>query len=109
MFISLIVLIIIAISMIAWYQREDVIETDATVHLQSEHEHFHFHVDLPPHLTIQPGDTVHILEVPDLGDGRTDGAMSYQSRVRLHKASWLQRHVTKRVSLVEVNELVDHP
>ncbi|MGJ3238540.1 MAG: hypothetical protein ACFE0Q_07520 [Anaerolineae bacterium] len=99
------------VAFVVWYRYEVIHEADATIHLQSEHEHFHFHVELPDHLTIQPGDTLHILSVPEheLDAGRTDGEISYQSRIRLHKASWLQRHLTKTSSLIEVSELVDHP
>lgn len=92
-----------------WYRREVVTEGDATVHLQSEHEHFHLHVDLPPNMEIQPGDTLEILSIPQTDHGRTHGEMSYPSRVRLYKASWLKRHLIKRSSLVEINELVEHP
>jgi len=93
-----------------WYNHEVVIEGEATIHLQSEHEHFHFHTDLPPHMEIQPGDTLHILTLPDnLDAGRTEGAITYNSPVRLHKASWLQRKLTRSSSLLEVSELVDHP
>ncbi|MEO1286330.1 MAG: hypothetical protein AAFV93_01075 [Chloroflexota bacterium] len=92
----------------AWYHYEVVLETTATVHLQSEHEHFHFIVDLPDHLKIQAGDTLHILQVPDLENGRTEsGEMSYESPVRLTKASWLQRHLIRSSSMVEVAELLD--
>lgn len=93
-----------------WYQYEVVIDGEATVHLQSEHEHFHFHVDLPPNMDVQPGDTVHILNLPELEDGRTrNGELSYTSPVRLHKASWLNRHLIKSSSILEVSEIVDHP
>jgi hypothetical protein len=92
-----------------WYGREVVSEGDATVHLQSEHEHFHLHVDMPPDMEIQPGDTLEILTMPDLPGGRTSGEISYPSRVRLSKASWLKRTLVKQSSLVEVNELVEHP
>jgi len=93
-----------------WYQFEQIIETEGTVSLQSEHEAFHLHVDLPAHITIQPGDTVHILQVPDLDMGRTNGEeVVYKSPVRVHKASALQRYLIKNSSLVEVSELVDHP
>ncbi len=92
-----------------WYRREVMYEGDATVHLQSEHEHFHLHVDLPPGMEIQPGDTLEILSIPDLPGGRTQGEIIYPSRVRLFKASWLRRHLVKRSSIVEINELVEHP
>lgn len=101
---------VLAYALFRWYSYEYVIEGEATVHLQSEHEHFHFYTDLPPHMEIQPGDTLHILSLPDnLDAGRTDGAIVYQSKVRLHKASWLQRVLTKSSSILEVSELVDHP
>jgi hypothetical protein len=92
-----------------WYGHEIVSEGDATVHLQSEHEHFHLHVDMPPGLEIQPGDTLEILSMPDVPGGRTSGEISYPSRVRLFKASWLKRNLIKRSSMVEINELVEHP
>lgn len=93
-----------------WYHHEVIVEGEGTVHLQSEHEHFHLHVDLPTHMQIEPGDTLHILKMPNLNDGRTDGGeMSYHSPVRLHKASWLQRYLVRTSSIVEVSELVDHP
>lgn len=91
-----------------WYRRETVREGDATVHLQSEHEHFHLHVDMPPGMEIQPGDTLELLSAPQLG-GETRGELSYPSRVRLYKASWLRRTLVKRSSLAEINELVEHP
>lgn len=92
-----------------WYKYEQVLFGEATVHLQSEHEHFHLHVDMPPHMEVKTGDTVHILKMPDLADGRTEGEMSYTSPVRLHRVSWLQRVLIKNSSLMEVVELVDHP
>jgi hypothetical protein len=92
-----------------WYNRETVSEADATVHLQSEHEHFHMHVDLPPQMEIQPGDTLQILSLPDVRGGRTEGEISYPSRVRLFKASWLRRNLVMNSSIVEINELVEHP
>jgi hypothetical protein len=95
-------------ALLAWYRRETVSEGDALVRLQSEHEHFHLHVDLPPHMEIEPGDTVELLNVPQQY-GQTPGEVSYPSRVRLTKASWLRRTLVKRSSLVEVNELVEHP
>lgn len=91
-----------------WYQRETLTETEGTVHLQSEHEHFHLHVDLPPGLEIQPGDTVEIVSMPAV-NGHTRGEISYQSPIKLYKASWLRRTLIKRSSLIEVNELVEHP
>jgi hypothetical protein len=92
-----------------WYAREVVSEADGTVHLQSEHEHFHMHVDLPAGMEIQPGDTVEIVSVPELPGGRTHGEITYPSRVRLFKASWLRRNLVKRSSMLEINELVEHP
>ena len=92
-----------------WYEREVVSEADGMVHLQSEHEHFHMHVDLPAGMEIQPGDTLEIMSVPDLPGGRTHGEISYPSRIRLFKASWLRRNLTKRSSMLEINELVEHP
>jgi hypothetical protein len=109
------VLILIAIGLtlyglVRWYRHTEVVEGDATVHLQSEHEHFHLHVDLPPHLQIQPGDTLQILTMPNLDEGRTAGGeLSYPSRVRLYKASWLQRQLIRNSSLIEVKEIVEHP
>ena len=91
-----------------WYRRETVFEGEATVHLQSEHEHFHLHVDLPSGMEIQPGDTVEVLSVPQT-HGQTEGEISYNSRVRLTKASLLRRELVQRSSLVEVKELVEHP
>jgi hypothetical protein len=91
-----------------WYERETLSETEATVRLQSEHEHFHLHVDLPPGMEIQPGDTVEIVHMPNL-QGQTHGEIVYTSPVKLYKASWLRRTLIKRSSLVEVNELVEHP
>lgn len=106
----LVVLIAVLFVLVRWYQFERVIDAEATIRLQSEHEHFHFHVDLPPHLEIEPGDTLHILSVPDdLDAGRTEGELTYTSGIRLHKASWLQRQLTRTSSIVEVSELVDHP
>ena len=92
-----------------WYVREVISEADGTVHLQSEHEHFHMHVDLPSGMEIQPGDTVEILSLPDLPGGRTQGEITYPSRVRLFKASWLRRNLVKSSSMLEINELVEHP
>lgn len=106
----LLIIVAIVAALVYWYQREEVVEGDATVHLMSEHEHFHLHVDLPPHMVVQPGDTLQILTIPELDEGRTAGEeVTYDSRVRLTKASWLARNLIKRSSLVEVNELVDHP
>jgi hypothetical protein len=91
-----------------WYQHETTREGTGVVHLQSEHEHFHLHVDLPGHLQIEPGDTLEVLSVPQ-AVGQTQGEISYPSRIRLTKASWLRRTLVKRSSLVEINELVEHP
>ena len=91
-----------------WYRRETVLEGDGVVHLQSEHEHFHLHVDLPPGMEIEPGDTLEILTVPKT-HGQTNGEITYPSRVRLTKASSLRRELVRRSSLVEINELVEHP
>jgi hypothetical protein len=91
-----------------WYEREDLTEFEGMVHLQSEHEHFHLHVDLPPGIEIEPGDTVEILELPTI-NGQTQGEISYPSRIRLYQASWLRRNLIKKSSLIELNELVDHP
>ncbi len=92
-----------------WYRREVVMEANAQVHLQSEHEHFHLHVDLPPGMQIQAGDTLEIVTMPETEAGRTHGEMTYTSPIRLYKASWLKRVLTRRSSLVEINELVEHP
>ena len=91
-----------------WYQRETLSEGEATVHLQSEHEHFHLHVDLPHGMEIQPGDTLEIVSMPNV-NGQTHGEITYSSPIKLYKASWLRRTLIKRSSLVEVNELVEHP
>jgi hypothetical protein len=91
-----------------WYERETLSVTEGTVRLQSEHEHFHLHVDLPSGLEIQPGDTVEIVDMPNV-QGHTQGEIVYTSPVKLYKASWLRRTLIKRSSLVEVNELVEHP
>jgi hypothetical protein len=91
-----------------WYERETLSEGEATVHLQSEHEHFHLHVDLPAGMEIQPGDTLEIVDMPKVS-GPTQGELSYRSPVKLFKASALRRYLIKRSSLVEVNELVEHP
>lgn len=91
-----------------WYERETLSVTEGTVRLQSEHEHFHLHVDLPPEHEIQPGDTVEIVDMPNV-QGHTHGEIVYTSPVKLYKASWLRRTLIKRSSLVEVNELVEHP
>lgn len=96
------------VALVRWYRQEVISEGDATVHLQSEHEHFHLHVDLPPGMEIQPGDTLEILSLPQV-EGETRGEISYPSRVRLYKASWLRRKLVKSSSLIEINELVDHP
>lgn len=102
--------VLLAALLVLWYRHTVTVEEEATIRLQSEHEHFHLHVDLPPHVNIRPGDTVEILTMPDLDAGRTNGGeITYQSRVRLHKASWLQSYLIKNSSLIEVNELVEHP
>lgn len=95
-------------ALLRWYTRETVSEGEATVHLQSEHEHFHLHVDMPVGMEIEPGDTLELLSTPAL-HGQTQGEVSYPSRVRLYKASWLRRTLVKRSSLAEINELVEHP
>lgn len=95
--------------LIRWYRYEEMIEGNGTVYLQSEHEHFHFHVDLPPHMDVQPGDTLQILSLPKLPEGRTEGEITYDSPLRLRKASWLQRYLIKNTSLIEVKEIVEHP
>lgn len=91
-----------------WYSRETLTEGEGTVHLQSEHEHFHLHVDLPPGMEIQPGDTLEIVAMPNV-QGQTHGEITYTSPVKLYKASWLRRNLIKKSSLIEVNELVEHP
>lgn len=91
-----------------WYRHEVIVEVEGTVHLQSEHEHFHLHVDLPSGIDIEPGDTVVIVQLPEV-QGQTEGEISYQSPIRMHKASWLKRNLVKQSSLIEVSELVDHP
>ncbi len=106
----LLIVLLLIVCLAWWYQYTVVQEDEATVRLQSEHEHFHLHVDLPPHMKIQPGDTLQILTMPDLAEGRTAGQeVSYQSRVRLQKASWLQRKLVRTSSLFEVKEIVEHP
>jgi hypothetical protein len=95
--------------LLRWYERETVAEGQGTVRLQSEHEHFHMHVDLPETLEIEPGDTLHVLTMPEVPQGQTDGEITYSSPVRLYKASWLRRNLVKSSSLIEVNELVEHP
>ncbi len=98
------------VGLVQWYRHIDVIEREATVHLQSEHEHFHLLVDLPPDLKIQPGDTLQILSMPTLEEGRTAGGeVTYNSRIRLQKASWLQRYLIRSSSMMEVKEIVEHP
>jgi hypothetical protein len=92
-----------------WYEREVLTEGDGLVRLQSEHEHFHFHVDLPKGMEVQPGDTLEIVSLPSTDGGRTLGEITYPSRIKLYKASWLRRNLIKQSSLVEVNELVEHP
>jgi hypothetical protein len=91
-----------------WYRREVVLEGEALVRLQSEHEHFHLHIDMPSGLEIEPGDTVELLRAPQ-EYGQTSGEVEYRSPVRLWKASWLRRFLVMRSSLIEVNELVEHP
>lgn len=95
-------------ALVRWYDSEAVSEAEALVHLQSEHEHFHLHVDLPPGMEVQAGDTLQILSMPRI-EGQTQGELTYASRVRLNKASWLKRNLIKRSSIVEINELVEHP
>jgi len=99
----------VAAALYRWYQREVLTEGDGSVRLQSEHEHFHMHVDLPPGMEIQPGDTLEVMTMPRLPAGQTEGELVFNSRVRLYKASWLRRVLTKQSSLIEVNELVEHP
>jgi hypothetical protein len=101
-------LVALCIALGRWYRRETVAEGEGLVRLQSEHEHFHIHVDMPPGLEIQPGDTVEVLHVPQT-HGQTRGEITYPSRIRLTKASWLRRALVMNSSLVEVNELVEHP
>lgn len=104
------VVVLALVGLVLWYRQTNVIESEATVRLQSEHEHFHLIVDLPPHLKIQPGDTLQILSMPWLEEGRTDrGEMTYTSRILLQKASWLQRYLIRNSSLIEVKEIVEHP
>jgi hypothetical protein len=100
---------IAVVALVRWYQREVPTEGDALVRLQSEHEHFHLHVDLPPGMEIQPGDTLEVLHMPDVPNAETHGEIAFPSRVRLYKASWLRRVLTKQSSLIEINELVEHP
>jgi hypothetical protein len=95
------------VTLARWYAREVIAEAEALVHLQSEHEHFHLHVDLPPGMEVQAGDTLQILSMPQIA--QTNGELTYASRVRLYKASWLKRNLIKRSSIVEINELVEHP
>jgi hypothetical protein len=106
---SAIVIGVLAAVLWRWYERETVSEAEGTIRLQSEHEHFHMHVDLPPSLEIEPGDTLHVLTMPEIPHSQTDGEITYQSPVRLYKASWLRRNLVKGSSLIEVNELVEHP
>jgi hypothetical protein len=107
--IIVLVAVVAIFALVRWYNYTYVIEANATVRLQSEHEHFHLHVDLPPTMQVQPGDTLHILSMPQLEDGRTEGEVTYNSAVRLQKASWLQRILVRNSSLVEVKEIVEHP
>ena len=58
---------------------------------------------------LRDGDTVEILSLPKLPGGRTQGEITYPSRVRLFKASWLRRNLVKSSSMLEINELVEHP
>ncbi len=95
-------------ALLRWYRYEVLTESEATVRLQSEHEHFHMHVDLPPGMEIEAGDTLEVLSLPKV-EGQTTGEIVYPSRIRLYKASWLRRNLIKRSSLIEVNELVEHP
>jgi hypothetical protein len=107
-FLTVLAVVLAGAALYQWYRYEVVIETEGTVRLQSEHEHFHLHLDLPNNLEVLPGDTVHILELPALEDGRTEGGeMSYTSPVHLHRASWLNRHLIKTSSIVEVTELIE--
>jgi hypothetical protein len=101
--------VLVAAGLIAWYRREVVTEGDGAVRLQSEHEHFHLHVDLPAGMEIKPGDTVEVLNMPEVSNGQTHGELTFPSRIRLYRASWLRRNLVKRSSLLEVNELVEHP
>jgi hypothetical protein len=105
----LFVIILGIYGLVRWYGHTTVLEGTGTVRLQSEHEHFHLHVDLPPNLQVQPGDTLHILAMPELSEGRTAGEVTYTSPVRLQKASWLQRTLVRNSSLIEVKEIVEHP
>lgn len=106
----LVILIAAAIYLlIQWYNREVVHEGEGTVRLQSEHEHFHLHVEMPHGLQIEPGDTVEILSMPDVPNSQTHGEVTYASRIRLYRASWLRRNLVKASSIVEVKELVEHP
>ncbi|MDZ4718116.1 MAG: hypothetical protein SH847_06555 [Roseiflexaceae bacterium] len=100
---------VIVALLIRWYERETIAEGEGTVWLQSEHEHFHMHVDLPDTMEIEPGDTLHVLTMPDVPHSETQGEITYNSPVRLYKASWLRRNLVKSSSLIEVNELVEHP
>lgn len=97
-----------ALGLKRWYKREVTTEAEGMIHWQREHEHLHLHVDLPPGLEIEAGDTLDIL-TPIQHQGETQGEISYPSRVRLRKASWLKRTLIQRSSLIEVKELVDHP
>ncbi|NJM05996.1 hypothetical protein HC891_07040 [Candidatus Gracilibacteria bacterium] len=98
-----------AVALWRWYEHETLREGEGVVHLQSEHDHFHMHVDLPAGMEVQPGDTLEIVSLPNTEGGRTRGEISYPSRVRLYKASWLRRNVVKQSGIAEVNELVEHP
>ena len=109
---TLLTLILLAVAiylLMQWYNREVVHEGEGTVRLQSEHEHFHLHVDMPRGLQIEPGDTVEILTMPEIPYSQTQGEVTYSSRIRLYRASWLRRNLVKASSIVEVKELVEHP
>jgi hypothetical protein len=108
-FLSAIVFGVLVALLIRWYERETIAEGEGIVRLQSEHEHFHMHVDLPDAMEIEPGDTLHVLTMPDVPRSETHGEITYTSPIRLYKASWLRRNLVKSSSLIEVNELVEHP
>ncbi len=98
-----------AFSLSRWYGHETVAEGTANVSLQSEHAHFHFHVDMPQGMEVEAGDTVEVIDVPEIPASETHGELTYTSPVRLYKASWLRRQLIERTSLIEVKEIVDHP
>lgn len=106
---ALLLIVWVVAGLALWYRREVVSEGDGTVRLQSEHEHFHLHVELPAGMEIKPGDTVEVLDMPDVPNGQTRGELTFPSRIRLYRASWLRRNLVKSSSLLEVNELVEHP